>query len=218
MKYAYIVILSILVMIVSACQTGQGWAPRSQITERVTCKFIDINQQSVTSPERCYSDLGDECQGVGLCSETVQGKRQSNLYWESTCQPIDANGNKVDSLTTTMDGKAETLTFLCEEKAEEPVFESAARQPSGDAPDGGTTGTNFDCSSVKYSMDYCLQWHEQGLLTDSAEIKQCKEMYQFIINNCPCLVAEYLGCCDDEPLPIPSFTLFEEVEEEVIIE
>ena len=218
MKYTYIGILAILVILVSACGTGQGWKPPTQITERVTCKFIDINHQSVTSPERCFSDLGDECQGMGLCSETVLAKRNSQLYWKSTCTPIDANGNKVESLMTTMDGKAETLTFRCENEPTNLGSLGSAPTNQGDAPGGDVGETNFDCGTVKYTMDYCIQWHEQGALTDPAAITQCKQAYQFIINNCPCIEAEYLGCCDDTTPELPTFTSIGVAEEEVIIE
>ena len=100
-----ILILIILVVgfvIIKYADTITGWVVRItkvNLNENINCVFS--NSTSVVS---CLSAKGS-CSGVGSCSVSITGKRNTILNWTSSCSS--------QVITTIIDGKNETITFNC---------------------------------------------------------------------------------------------------------
>jgi len=185
-------------------------AATDQVTERITCNFVDENNVPMTTAETCFSDMGHTCIGAGSCFVSVTEKKDLTLIWKSKeCKPIDANGNVIGYLKTIMDGTEETLNFRCE----------------------GTTGLtcdNVDCNELNIKMVEFNKMDEAGQIVpdadynlvknllseccddncanfncDSIEVKNCLEQQDSDVRsnqdtNCNQILASYSRCCESD--------------------
>ena len=76
---------------------------KGTVKEKVTCVFGDAKTN-----QECSSDYGF-CRGLNSCSVTVKGKKGTQIWWKSTCEPSSA----YRSVFTIIDGKDENAKFNC---------------------------------------------------------------------------------------------------------
>ena len=131
------------------CPTDCGG---SVLTEEVKCVF-----DGSSSSQKCYSDKGVGCDGVGTCVTKVSGQKGEKVTWKSSCG---------GSATTVIDGQSDYAKFECTKTVKEPVtclFNGAKSVQECYSSKG-------KCASSDNAVDYCVVWIE-GLQSEGVEWK-----------------------------------------------
>lgn len=239
-KMHILLILVLLVFFIAGCDNMAGEASRfktakfrlsktaesDQVTERITCNFIDKNSNPLTESLNCFSDTGHTCSGEGNCAVSVTEDKGKTLVWKSEkCKPVDANGNTVEYLKTTMDGNEETLTFLCEPSGLdcgdvncEEVDENMKRMEElGMAAEYENLGVLYDecCGNDIGCIDCEYRLAGEFTGNDGETHYRCVEVCKGgTWHKTECSA----GCCpgDEEPIPILEIRELEEPEQPYI--
>jgi hypothetical protein len=117
------------------------------MSETITCLFSGSSTQ-----QDCSSPLGG-CKGIKSCSVVVSGTAGDQVYWKSSCG---------GSAITTIDGKSETIDFLCTPSVTETVtclFNGSTTFQQCYASTGASCQGLLGCTvSVSGSMGDVISW------------------------------------------------------------
>ncbi len=111
-----------------SCQNGACVNGTAEATEKVTCKFVNSNDE-----QKCYTTLGSitnadryntnnfnlgtfSCSGKGSCTVEISGNKERNekVTWKSSCGGY---------AYTTLDGNDESISFDCNPQIVPPISE-----------------------------------------------------------------------------------------------